>query len=134
MSGRSNVGGHIGRADNGTIVGWAYSTGSVTITGVDDSDGGLVGATNGEVEIQANTFWDVQTSGMNTSNGGGEVGKTTAEMKNLNTYIPFEWNFDDYWFRDDSVNDGYLCQIWCQVCYDAFMGSADDDEDGVSNG
>lgn len=136
VSGRRSVGGHIGNAGDGTVVGWAYSTGKVTITGVGDS-GGLVGSVSDGADIQANTFWDTQTSEINTSNGSGEVGKTTAEMKNLNTYIPFDWNFDDYWFRDDSVNAGYLCQIWYQVCYDAFIGGgngSDDDNDGITSG
>jgi hypothetical protein len=42
--------------------------------------GGLVGDSSGTV---SNSFWDTETSGQATSDGG--TGKTTAEMKSIAT-------------------------------------------------
>jgi len=33
--------------------------------------------------------WDIETSGQTTSSGG--IGKTTAEMKNKQTYLDMGW-------------------------------------------
>ena len=121
VTGSGYLGGHTGLLGAGSLIGWAYATGAVTIEG-ESIGGGLVGYADESATVQGDSFWDVQTTGMETSGGTGEVGKTTAEMKNMETYIPFDWNFEDYWFQGDSVNDGYLCQIWYQVCYDAFTG------------
>ena len=49
------------------------------------------------------SFWDTQTSGMTTSEGG--TGKTTAEMQTQNTFTDAGWDFvgedvngtDDIW-------------------------------------
>jgi hypothetical protein len=67
----------------------------------DWSVGGLVGTNSGSV---SNCFWDIQTSGINTSKGG--TGKTTTEMMDINTYLNAGWDFvgettngtDDIWF------------------------------------
>jgi hypothetical protein len=37
-----------------------------------------------------NSFWDVETSGQATSDGG--TGKTTAEMKDITTFSGATWN------------------------------------------
>lgn len=134
VAGVDYVGGHTGYAGSGTYIGWAYATGRIITPGGGGIGGGLVGAADGGATIDANTFWDIQTSELAISAGGGEVGKTTAEMKNVNTYIPFDWNFDDYWFQSDEVNDGYLCQIWYQVCYDAFMNGGGNSGGGEAGG
>jgi hypothetical protein len=49
--------------------------------------GGLVGYNKGTV---TNSFWDVQTSGRSTSDGG--TGKTTAEMKSITTFSGAGWD------------------------------------------
>lgn len=121
VTGSGYLGGHTGSAEADTVIGWAYATGLVTPQG-ESVGGGLVGAADDLAVVQSDSFWDIQTTGMINSAGAGEVGKTTAEMKEMDTYVPFGWNFEDYWFQGDDVNDGYLCQIWYQVCYDAFMG------------
>jgi len=56
----------------------SYSTGSVT---GDSSVGGLVGWS--EVTV-SNSFWDIETSGIEESDGGTD--KTTAEMMNIATF------------------------------------------------
>ena len=62
----------------------SYSTGSVTGY---DYLGGLVGANEGTVN---DSFWDTETSGQATSNGG--TGKNTAEMKDITTFSGAGWD------------------------------------------
>ena len=55
--------------------------------------GGLVGYfEKGDI---GRSFWDVQTSGRNKSAGG--IGKTTAEMMTMNTFIDAGWDFVEVW-------------------------------------
>ena len=61
-----------------------YSTGSVT---GGDNVGGLVGWNLGGV---SNSFWDIQTSGQTTSDGG--TGRITAEMRDTVTFLDPDWN------------------------------------------
>jgi len=72
-----------------------YSTGSASGTG--DSLGGLVGYNYGPI---SRSFWDVITSGWTTSAGG--IGKTTAEMKTINTFTEAGWDFLEIWL----INEG----------------------------
>jgi hypothetical protein len=104
VSGGSRVGGLVGHNDYYGGVARSYATGSVTgdnlvgglvgynrdtviecyaggsVTG-NSSVGGLVGENEGLV---GNSFWDRETSGMETSDGG--TGKTTAQMMNISTF------------------------------------------------
>lgn len=112
VTGNERVGGLIGLNTYGIVTN-CYSTGNV------DGDidvGGLVGY-GGTV---TNSYWDNETSGQTTSDGG--EGRTTAQM----TY-PYEgydppctglyedWDLDYYenessnsiWVHDDPQNDGY---------------------------
>jgi len=76
------AGGLVG-TNNGTLIN-CYSVGSVT---GDNDTGGLVGLNQGTV---TNSFWDVQTSGQATSDGG--TGKTTAQMRGIPTFSGATWN------------------------------------------
>ena len=87
VSGNERVGGLVGSNTpwwdyweywSGTISN-SYSTGSVAGT---TDVGGLVGYNDGTV---MDSFWDIQTSGQETSAGG--TGKTTAEMQIASTFI-----------------------------------------------
>ena len=49
--------------------------------------GGLVGSNWGAV---SNSFWDIDTSGVNESDGG--TSKTTAEMNDITTFSEEEWS------------------------------------------
>jgi hypothetical protein len=80
---RMHVGGFVGY--NGGIITSSYSTGSVTGAMF---VGGLSGANGGTIDA---SFWDTQTSGMPTSNGG--TPKNTAEMKTLSTFTSVGWDF-----------------------------------------
>ena len=82
VTGDEQIGGLVGLA-------WGslsncYSTSSVT---GERHTGGLVGVSTGA--IVSNSFWDIQTSGQATSDGG--TGKTTAEMKGISIYRNAGW-------------------------------------------
>ena len=80
-----------------------YSTGVVGGSGSDF--GGMVGENVGGTVT--NSFWDTETSGYTTSDGG--TGKTTTEMKTLSTFTSAGWDFytSPVWAIDGMSNDGY---------------------------
>jgi len=109
------VGGLLG-LNLGTAVN-SYATGNVS----GDYAGGLVGVDHGYGTV-SNSFWDVDTSGMDTSHGG--EGKTTEEMKDVATFTDLStegldepWDFvgnpnndtndNELWEIDENTNDGY---------------------------
>jgi len=79
------VGGLVGH-NRGTVRN-SYSTSSVT--GNEDV-GGLVGR-NYEGTV-SNSFWDTETSGQSTSDGG--TGETTEEMQSIVTFSGVGWNIN----------------------------------------
>lgn len=94
------VGGLIGRVNAGDDISNCYSTGQVIFSEGASYTGGLIGRYYGAGLYSL--YWDTQTSGMTTSDGGH--GRTTDEMKNRSKF--FGWNFDDIWEMGSS-NDGY---------------------------
>ncbi|MHC4567371.1 MAG: hypothetical protein ACYTE3_16630, partial [Planctomycetota bacterium] len=52
--------------------------------------GGLAGHNNSEI---TDSFWDLQTSGLTTSDGGN--GKTTAQMQSAHTFLEAGWDLTD---------------------------------------
>ena len=112
------VGGLAGCNENNGIVIKSYSTGAVNVHADTDLVGGLLGnlqvtgaGVAGNVE---DSFWDTETSGQDDSAGG--TGKTTAEMKDIDTFtdtatdgLDEAWDFDTIWAIDDTetINDGY---------------------------
>jgi hypothetical protein len=72
-------------ANSGTVSN-SYSTGSLT---GENYVGGLVGDNQGEGTV-SNSFWDTETSGQSTSDGG--TGKTTAKMQDIATFSGADWN------------------------------------------
>ena len=78
VTGDEHVGGLVG-ANGGTVT-KSYATGNVTGQGGYYS-GGLVGLNEGTV---SECFWDMDTSGIEVSDGG--TGKTAAEMMNITTF------------------------------------------------
>ena len=87
-TGEKGVGGLVGYNSSGTVD-KCYSSGLVT--GNISDFGGLVGA--GSPGSVTNSFWDVDTSGQTASSGG--FARTTAEMKDIATYLPFSWDFSN---------------------------------------
>ncbi|TGC09423.1 GLUG motif-containing protein [Methanolobus halotolerans] len=108
----NGVGGLIGT--NGGTIENSYSTGAVT----GESDiGGLIGKNQSGGTIN-NSYWDIETSGL-TNSAGGES-KTTSEMKNLGTYVG--WDFTNTWKIHPSVNDGYPYLVSLFDSYEIFEG------------
>jgi hypothetical protein len=114
VTGLTNVGGLIGcNGDliiDGTVTN-SYSTGNVTGGG---SAGGLVGenqAIGAGVDFQGvvtNSFWNVETSGQTTSDGG--TGKTTDQMQSMTTFSDAGWNIIAV-----ALNDTNTSYIWNMV-------------------
>ena len=117
-SGGNAVGGLLG--DQGGSVTNCYSTGLVVGTG--GEVGGLIGNGYG---VTTNSFWDIQTSGWATSNGG--TGKTTAQMKTKSTFTNAGWDFTTIWGISPSLNNGY-------PVLRALAGSSNPGEGNGSNG
>jgi hypothetical protein len=85
VTGNEQVGGLLGENSNGSVS-HSYSAGSVSGSSY---VGGLVGYGEGANNV-TNCFWDTQTSGQSTSDGG--TGKTTAQMKNVATFSGVGWD------------------------------------------
>ena len=89
VSGDEYVGGLVG--ENRGLVSDSYAT--VSVSGY-SYVGGLVGWNAGATV--RNSFWDVETSGMDESDGG--TGKTTAEMMDIATFTDTETEgLDEPW-------------------------------------
>ena len=73
----------------------------VSIRG-NDNVGGLVGVN--EYGSSTNCYWDTQTSGQSTSDGG--TGKTTAQMKPQTTFSG--WDFDNIGGIEEGVTYPFL--------------------------
>jgi hypothetical protein len=112
----SSVGGLVGW-NNGGMITACYATGSVT--GTDWTVGGLAGLNDGTLTA---CFWDMETSGQETSHGG--EGKTTVEMMTLSTFTspPASWDFtnetingtNDYWMMLRE-NEDYPRLAWQEI-------------------
>ncbi len=99
VSGADFAGGFIHANDSGVIDN-CYSTGAVT------ADNVARGFCRDNRDIITNCFWDTETSGQDTSDGG--TGKTTAEMKTDSTFTDAGWDFTTpIWYINSTINDGY---------------------------
>jgi acetyltransferase-like isoleucine patch superfamily enzyme len=98
-------GGLVGYNNCGTIE-KSYSTGKVFYGNAAPSIGGLVGINEPTCPqgTVTNSYWDIQTSGQSTSDGG--TGKTTAEMKQQATFVG--WDFGNIWGINEGVGYPYL--------------------------
>ncbi|MFA7056960.1 MAG: PKD domain-containing protein, partial [Candidatus Cloacimonadales bacterium] len=85
VSGTGSVGGLIGVAWE-TNISNSYAIGLVSGS---EAVGGLIGEEESNTVL--NSFWDTQTTEQAFSAGG--TGKTTAEMKDINTYLMAGWDF-----------------------------------------
>ena len=92
------IGGLVGVNYSGSLTA-CYATGSVSGT---HNVGGLVGGSDYGTLIDC--FWDIQTSGQETSDGG--TGKTTAEMKQVSTFA--NWDFVETWGIEDNQTYPFL--------------------------
>jgi PKD repeat protein len=91
VTGNETVGGFAGR--NGWLFSNCYS--SAKVSGK-KYVGGLVGGWGASTP---DSFWDIETSGQNESNGG--TGKTTVQMQTQSTYTDAGWDFNSTWCMID---------------------------------
>ncbi len=110
VTGDQCVGGLVGAnsAGEGTVSN-SYSTGSVT---GNSYVGGLVG-NNAGTSIVSNSFWDIETSGQSTSDGG--TGKNTTEMQYITTFSEVGWNIIAVALNE--TNPAYIWNIVNNVTY-----------------
>ena len=97
VTGDGSVGGLVGNLFRGSLAS-SYSTG--TVSG-ESSVGGLIGLRSLDPAVSV-SYWDTQTSGQSSSDGG--IGKTTAELQSPTGYtgIFASWNID---LDGDGSND-----------------------------
>jgi len=108
VTGDEWVGGLVGGGAWSTMSN-SYSTGSVS--GNDDV-GGLVGLNFFKLTV-SNSFWDIETSGQATSDGG--TGKNTTEMKVIATFSGAGWNIVAVALNE--TNPAYIWNIVNNVTY-----------------
>jgi len=105
VTGSDQVGGLVGWNNESNVTD-SYSTGSVT---GNDYVGGLVGSNGlfGSPGIISNSFWDTETSGQATSDGG--TGKNTTEMQDRVTFLSAGWNIISVALNE--TNPAYIWNI-----------------------
>ena len=89
ISGGARLGGLVG-INNSKAINRCYSTGQVTGGKSSKFTGGLIGD-GSDVNDFSNSFWDIQTSGQTTNDGG--TGATTNQMQDPNTFRAAGWDF-----------------------------------------
>lgn len=100
VSGKADVtGGLVGTNYYGEIIN-SYSTGHVSGS---THVGGLIGYSEGSTIT--GSYWDTDTSGQLTSDGG--LGRTTSDMTLPSTFTEAGWDFTSVWHIHSTVNDGY---------------------------
>jgi hypothetical protein len=110
VTGEVFAGGLIGQHWYSSVT-FCYSTG--TVTG-DNYVGGLVGSNEFGTGTVSNSFWDTETSGQVTSDGG--TGKNTTEMKNIATFSAEGWDISPVGGSDER-NPSYIWNIVNGVTY-----------------
>jgi hypothetical protein len=107
VEGYADAGGLIG--SNSGDVRYCYSTG--TVFGKGETIGGLVGIRWHDAVV-VSSFWDTETSGQTTSDGG--TGKTTVEMKTESTFIDAGWDFSTPVWKMNCEGMSYPKLSWWQ--------------------
>jgi hypothetical protein len=103
VKGSLYVGGLVGQVSAGQVF-RCYSAGKVTGT---QAAGGLVGYQRA-LAVVIGSLWDMQTSKQTKSVGG--TGKTTAEMKTMDTFLAANWDFFNVWTICEGIN--YPVLLW----------------------
>ena len=101
--GIENVGGLLGYAEfEYSTLENCYTTGIVSGS---KNSGGLIGKSVSSTV--SDCYWDIETTGQLTSDGGG-AGKTTAQMKDVETYLG--WSCETKWTIDEGKD--YPRLLW----------------------
>jgi len=103
VKGTLYVGGLVGQVVAGRVF-RCYATGEVT---GNQYAGGLAGYGRA-LALVMDCLWDTQSSKQTTSVGG--TGKTTVEMKTMDTYLAKNWDFWQTWTICEGVN--YPVLLW----------------------
>jgi len=119
----SKIGGLIGYLNGGNLIN-TFSKGSVGGTG--SNKGGLIGYESNMPTV-ISSYWDTQTSGMDTSAAG--TGKTTSEMKQKATFV--NWDFVNIWGIIEDTTYPYL--LWQYLVPDV-IGMTQEDAESVIAG
>jgi hypothetical protein len=124
--GSTNVGGLVG-TNVGAPIHYCYSKGSVTGS---SNIGGLVGENTGHGRVR-HCFWDVETSGWRTSDGG--KGRTTAKMMTESTFTSAGWDFDTPIWTICSYGGNYPRLWWAgPMVYHVNVADGDDENNGLA--
>lgn len=120
----STLGGFIGTAERSEISN-SYSTGSISTLPAVVEKGGFAGDNYLDYATITSSFWDNQSSGIISSDGGTGVG--TSQMKTEANFIG--WDFVNVWGLNPSINDGYpflpFQNTWLNL-FDTSLGSLTD--------
>jgi hypothetical protein len=108
VTGNERVGGFAGRNRNDALINNSYSVGLVTGTS-DEYINGFCGRNQAVVN---NCFWNTETSGYTENSEQGAEGKTTTELKMIDTYANSEWDFENTWVIETTVNSGYPALVY----------------------
>lgn len=101
ITGGNNAGSYFAIVTN------CYSIGNVKTDGKSTTYiGGFFGKKATGTNV-TNSYWNIETSGWETSPGGG-IGKTTEQMKQQSTYVG--WDFTNTWYMDEET--GYPKLQW----------------------
>ncbi len=103
VKGDAYVAGLVGQVGAGRVY-QCYAAGAVS--GL-QYPGGLVGYQRAMAQVLA-SLWDTQSSKQAKSVGG--TGKTTAEMKTMDTFLAMNWNFITTWTICEGIN--YPVLVW----------------------
>ena len=102
VSGIKNVGGLAGNNIYASINN-SYSIGKVSGT---KNVGGFAGINLGAVRYSINnSYYNTQTSGQEEQKPNLDLGKTTEQMKQKETFEG--WDFESVWGMDSTINNGY---------------------------
>ncbi|MEM7318184.1 MAG: MBG domain-containing protein, partial [Pseudomonadota bacterium] len=98
VSGSAFIGGLAGINSSALTILNSYSTGAPSATGTGSAT--LGGLTPDTIGLVTGSFWDIETSGIATSPGGG-TGLTTEQMTNIDLFFPLAnaagWDFESVW-------------------------------------
>ncbi len=115
VAGTFGVGGLVGMQYDGCTIANSYS--NCSVNGPLDPDAVLSGAIGGLVgdnyATVSSSFWDTETSGQSTSDGG--TGKNTTEMKDIITFSEAGWNIITVSLNE--TNPAYIWNIVNNVTY-----------------
>ena len=102
VTARGNTGGLTGANVHGGLIEASYAVGAVNNEG--ENVGGLVGVSPPGAANTVASYWDTETTGQDSSQGG--TGKTTDQMQEQDTFA--QWDFENIWDIDEGNTYPFL--------------------------